>query len=60
VIDYLRPNFMGVRSDDALYRFFGRNGFGAPVGMSNHMFNEGVDAEKTKQDWEQWLAGAFA
>jgi hypothetical protein len=60
VIDYLRPNFMGVRSDDALYRFFGRNGFGAPVGMSIHMFNEGDDAEKTKQDWEQWLAGAIA
>jgi hypothetical protein len=60
VIDYLRPNFMGVRSHDALYRFFGRNAFGAPVGMSIHMFVDGVDAEKIKQDWEQWLAEALA
>jgi hypothetical protein len=60
VIDYLRPNFIGVRSDDALYCFFGRNAFGAPVGMSIHAFDEGVDAEKTKHDWEQWLAEALA
>jgi hypothetical protein len=59
-IDYLRPSFIGVRSDDALYRFFGRNAFGAPVGMSIHVFDGGVDAERTKQDWERWLAEALA
>ncbi len=32
VIDYLRPNFIGVRTAGALYRFFGRNAFGGPVG----------------------------
>ena len=29
VVDYLRPNFLGVRTAEALYRFFGRNAFGA-------------------------------
>lgn len=60
VIDYLRPIFIGVRTSDALYRFFGRNTFGAPVGMSIHMFGAGVDAEKTKQQWRQWLGTALA
>jgi hypothetical protein len=32
VLDYVRPNFIGVRTSDALYRFFGRNVFGAPWG----------------------------
>ena len=27
VVDYLTANFIGVRTDDALYRFFGRNAF---------------------------------
>jgi hypothetical protein len=60
VIDYLRPNFMGIRTADALYCFFGRNAFGAPVGMSIHMFVDGVDPEKTSQDWQRWLNTALA
>jgi hypothetical protein len=60
VLDYLRGNFMGVRTGDALYCFFGRNAFGAPVGMSMHAFSDGVDAEQTKQQWQQWLAAALA
>ena len=55
VVDYLRPNFLGVRSADALYRFFGRNAFGAPVGMSIHSFDPDIDAEATKRRWQQWL-----
>src|ERR1700722_18038370 len=55
VIDYLRPNFMGIRTVDALYCFFGRNAFGAPVGMSIHSFADGIDPEKSKHDWHQWL-----
>ncbi len=55
VLDYLRPNFIGVRTADALYRFFGRNAFGAPVGMSIHMFADGADPKKTRQDWKHWM-----
>ena len=60
VIDYRRPNFLGVRSEDALYCFFGRNAFGSPVGMSVHLFANGVDPEEVKREWEQWLQGALA
>jgi hypothetical protein len=60
VVDYLRPNFLGVRTADALYRFFGRNAFGAPVGMSIHMFADGVDRETVEQAWGQWLDTTLA
>jgi hypothetical protein len=60
VIDYKQPNFLGVRTDDGLYCFFGRNAFGAPVGMSAHLFGENVDAEAVSRDWQQWLDSALA
>ena len=60
VVDYRSPNFIGIRTDDALYRFFGRNAFGSPVGMSIHMFANGADPEQTKRRWQEWLNGALA
>ena len=60
VVDYARPNFIGVRTADELYCFFGRNAFGGPVGMSIHSFVDGVDAEKLKQEWQHWLEAALA
>jgi uncharacterized protein YndB with AHSA1/START domain len=60
VVDYVRPNFMGLRSSDALYRFFGRNAFGGRVGMSIHAFANNVDAEQAKRRWQQWLGEALA
>jgi hypothetical protein len=60
VIDYRAEHFLGIRTGDALYRFFGRNAFGGPVGMSIHHFGENVDAEKTGAAWTQWLAGVYA
>jgi hypothetical protein len=60
VLDYRRPNFVGVRTGDALYRFFGRNAFGAPVGMAIHLFVDGVDPEPIKRQWQNWLDAALA
>jgi hypothetical protein len=60
VLDYVRPNFLGVRTTDALYRFFGRNAFGAPVGMSIHMFSDEVEPETTTKFWQGWLDTALA
>jgi hypothetical protein len=60
VIDYRQPNFLGARSDDALYRFFGRNAFGAPVGMSIHRFGDDVDADAVTQRWQNWMDSALA
>jgi uncharacterized protein YndB with AHSA1/START domain len=59
VLDYRRSNFLGVRTEDALYRFFGRNAFGSPVGMSIHAF-AAVDPERTRRDWQNWLNSALA
>jgi hypothetical protein len=60
VVDYASPNFLGIRTDDALYRFFGRNAFGGPVGMVVHAFADAVDADATKQAWKDWLDAVYA
>jgi hypothetical protein len=59
VVDYVRENFMGIRTADALYCFFGRNAFGGPVAVSIHAF-DGRDPDKEKQAWGEWLASALA
>jgi hypothetical protein len=60
VVDYLNPNFLGLRTEDAMYRFFGRNQWGAPVGISLHLFADDADVDKTEQRWSAWLDGVFA
>jgi hypothetical protein len=60
VVDYLRPNFVGIRTADELYCLFGRNAFGGPVGISIHSFADDVDAAATRQNWQRWLNAALA
>jgi hypothetical protein len=60
VVNYRRPNFIGVRSSDALYCLFGRNAFGQPVAVSIHSFADGVDAEQAKRGWQQALADSLS
>jgi hypothetical protein len=55
VADYVTPHFLGVRTADALYRFYGRNAFGWRIGVGRHHFTD-VDAE----GWDEWLAEVFA
>ena len=55
VVDYDVANFLGVRSKEGLYRFFGRNAFGGPVGMSTHLFEPELDVEQITTDWQGWL-----
>jgi hypothetical protein len=55
VVDYLRGNFMGIRTQDALYCFFGRNAFGGPVAVTIHSFAPEADAEQLDQRWRQFL-----
>ena len=64
VIDYAAPNFLGVRTADGLYRFYGRNAFGTPVGLAHHLFaapvdRQKVDREKTALAWRTWLDGLY-
>ena len=59
VVDYRRANFVGIRTADALYCFFGRNAFGRPVGMSIHSFADDVEREQVQQRWQDWLDAAL-
>jgi hypothetical protein len=59
VIDYLTPQFVGIRSDEGLWRFFGRNHFGGVVGMSAHLFDSAVDAAATEAALQAWLDGVY-
>jgi uncharacterized protein YndB with AHSA1/START domain len=60
VVDYATEEFLGVRTADGLYRFFGRNHYGSVVGMSAHLFVEGVDAAAEEAALKAWLDGVYA
>jgi uncharacterized protein YndB with AHSA1/START domain len=60
VIDYSTPEFLGVRTADGLYRFFGRNHYGSVVGMSAHLFVDDVDAAAREAALKAWLDGVYA
>ena len=60
VIDYATPEFLGVRTDDGLYRFFGRNFYGGVVGMSAHLFAGSVDAAERESMLKGWLDSVYA
>ena len=60
VVDYLEPDFIGLRSPDAMYRFFGRNAFGSVVGMTVHLFSPGADGDAAGAAWQKWLNGLYA
>jgi uncharacterized protein YndB with AHSA1/START domain len=58
-VDYLSPNFIGLRTETALYRFFGRNAFGATVGLTIHVFDPVDDAVAASATWQAWLDGLY-
>lgn len=59
-VDYATDAFLGVRTTDGLYRFFGRNRFGGVVGMSAHLFGGGIDAAQREGRLKAWLDGVYA
>lgn len=60
VVDFRNPYFIGLRTEGALVRFFGRNHWGAPVGISVHDFAPGADAKRNEVAWQNWLEGVFS
>jgi hypothetical protein len=57
VVDYVRPDHLGVRTSDGLYRFL----YG--MGMShfeNHLFTPDPDPRETAANWQAWMGKAFA
>ncbi|TNB75782.1 SRPBCC domain-containing protein [Arthrobacter sp. BB-1] len=59
-VDFSNEHFLGLRTSDAMYRFFGRNAWGAPVGMTVHDFSGTGDSEATAKQWGNFLARAYA
>ncbi|SEG14582.1 hypothetical protein SAMN05216223_103393 [Actinacidiphila yanglinensis] len=68
VLDYRDRYFIGLRTETAMYRVFGRNHFGATVGLSVHDFTPGrdraadIDAASAAlaRTAESWLAAVYA
>ena len=58
-VDFSNEHFLGVRTGEALYRFFGRNAFGAPVGMTVHDFSGAGDTEATAKAWGGFLERVY-
>ena len=58
IVDWQDELFVGLRTDDALDRFFGRNAFGGPVGLTVHHFG-GASATELQDTWQRWLDGLF-
>jgi len=60
VVDYVHPHFVGIRTADGLFRFFGRDAWGLPTAMSAHLFAAGVDTAETERAWSEWLTALYA
>jgi uncharacterized protein YndB with AHSA1/START domain len=58
VIDFVSPGIIGVRTDDALYRFLHTPQRVAYLG--HHIYRDGLDADATRQAWQAWLDRSFA
>jgi uncharacterized protein YndB with AHSA1/START domain len=52
----LYPSFLGVRTDDGLYRFVGGGGV---VGVGHHVFVDGLDRKQAEQAWLEWLTDLY-
>jgi uncharacterized protein YndB with AHSA1/START domain len=60
VVDWLSRDFLGVRTDDGIYRFMHISVFGGPTGVGHHIFVDGLDQAETERAWEDWLTKVFS
>lgn len=58
--DYLNDWFVGLRTEDALLRFYGRNTFGGNVDAAHHLFSADADVDALAAAWKGWLDGVYA
>jgi hypothetical protein len=58
VLDFHNAYFIGLRTDRALYRFFGRNLFGGTVGMTAHYFG-GIGPKELRDGWQRWIDALY-
>jgi uncharacterized protein YndB with AHSA1/START domain len=53
----LYPSYLGVRTDDALYRFVGGQGV---IGVSHHVFSSVPDPDAAADGWRDWLVALYS
>ncbi|HEY7660888.1 MAG TPA: SRPBCC domain-containing protein [Actinomycetota bacterium] len=58
VVDWLSKSFLGVRSEDGLYRFI--LGFEGTTIVGHQVYADGVDKEAADRAWGTWLNETFA
>jgi hypothetical protein len=58
VVDFVSHGILGVRTDDALYRFLHSPQKVAFLG--HHIYRDEIDPLVTKQAWQAWLDRSFA
>lgn len=56
-VDFLSPGIIGIRSDDALYRFL--HAPGRSLFLGHHIYRPGLPAAEAKAAWAAWLDRAF-
>jgi uncharacterized protein YndB with AHSA1/START domain len=58
VVDVRTETFLGVRTDDAMYRFMHVD-WAQIVGLGHHLFAEGLDQAEIEGRWAAWLTRTF-
>ncbi len=58
VVDWVSPNMLGVRTDDALYRFI--HGFEGTVMVGHHIYLPGLDQKEQEEAWSSWMNRVFS
>jgi uncharacterized protein YndB with AHSA1/START domain len=59
VVDWVSRDFLGVHTDDGIYRFMHIAAFGGPTGVGHHIFVDGLDQKEAEQAWASWLEKVF-
>ena len=57
VVDWVSPSMLGVRTDDAMYRFI--HGFEGTVMVGHHIFSPGIDQKEAEEAWSSWMNRLF-
>ena len=58
VLDYYGPSHVGIRTDEALLRFHGRDLLGMSVALGHHYYGD-QDAERLRNAWQSWLTNLY-
>ncbi|MGW0934578.1 SRPBCC domain-containing protein [Streptomyces sp. NPDC002666] len=55
VVEWLSPEFVGLRGPDTLYRFFNGSTWNWPIWLGHHLFAEDADEQQAASVWNAWL-----